>query len=818
MPVTPTYPGVYVQEVPSGVRTIVGVSTSIALFIGEIQAGPIDEPVLCLSYSDFKRNFTEDTTVGQLPYYVRLFFLNGGTQCYIVRIANNPASSSVILQDEAKANDVLVLTAKDPGKSGDNIRAIVTYAGQQPEVTFNMDLFEWDSSSGTPVQTAGESWKNLSMDPNSPLFAQSFLTQNSKLVDAALAAGIPAPVAGFSQSGRPVRHDGTDAVFQAAWDAVIGNGGGARRNRFQLSVDGSRYVEINLNQPVLSVAGLPAAGIQAPGGLPAEIANRVNAQFAAAGINGVNVNVTFEAGPVPLNAPLPDDQAGGQTSVLRIASTGTGDIFIRPGSTDDLAIPLMLGAEQGGLEVGAHSARRPAPNGISLHASNPAILAALGGLAQNASAQVTLEQLQPPPAAGTVNVNVAFNLQTTAAGDSIYIDSLGSSPSGHRNGIREKLALIAAAINSRRSANPLFPWTASVQGYRLVFTPTGSLGDNFLSAAFAMPGSPAGAFLSNVRYYTLGGGGLNTGAQIAGASGSDGTAPQASDYDNIYPVIDREVDLFNLMILAPSVNPATPLQGLYANASVFCESRRAFLIMDPPASWTNVQQATDVSTGVSSLRPGLSNQYSGLFFPRITLNDQGRSINIGAAGAIAGLMARIDSTRGVWKAPAGTEADLRGITGLEYRFSDSENGVLNPKAVNTIRIFPDGIVNWGARTMDGDDSFASEYKYIPIRRLALYLEESLYRGLKWAVFEPNDEPLWAQIRLNVGSFMQDLFRQGAFQGPTAKAAYFVKCDSETTPQSDRDLGNVNIWVGFAPLKPAEFVILYLQQMAGQIDT
>src|SRR5213076_1291245 len=190
----------------------------------------------------------------------------------------------------------------------------------------------------------------------------------------------------------------------------------------------------------------------------------------------------------------------------------------------------------------------------------------------------------------------------------------------------------------------------------------------------------------------------------------------------------------------------------------------------------------------------------------------------GAAGAVAGLFARTDNTRGVWKAPAGTEADLRGVIGLEKLFSDSENGTLNPHAINTLRVFPNGIVNWGARTMDGDDSFPSEYKYIPIRRLALFIEESLYRGLKWVVFEPNDEPLWAQIRLNVGAFMQQLFRQGAFQGQVPKDAYFVKCDSSTTTQNDRNLGIVNIIVGFAPLKPAEFVVIKLQQMAGQIET
>ena len=187
-------------------------------------------------------------------------------------------------------------------------------------------------------------------------------------------------------------------------------------------------------------------------------------------------------------------------------------------------------------------------------------------------------------------------------------------------------------------------------------------------------------------------------------------------------------------------------------------------------------------------------------------------------GAVAGVMARIDKMRGVWKAPAGMEAEVRGFDCLARVLSDAENGELNKRAVNAIRRFPQGIVVWGARTMEGDDDRPSDWKYIPVRRLALYIEESLYRGTQWVVFEPNDEPLWAQIRLNVGAFMHRLFRQGAFQGTSPKDAYFVKCDSQTTTQDDINKGFVNILVGFAPLKPAEFVIIRLTQMAGQLQT
>ena len=338
-----------------------------------------------------------------------------------------------------------------------------------------------------------------------------------------------------------------------------------------------------------------------------------------------------------------------------------------------------------------------------------------------------------------------------------------------------------------------------------------------LSASVTTSGTDiGGSFNQNTRYYSLGGAG---GAFQAGAvAESDGGPPSAADYERAYETADREIDLFNLLVLPKDADLSdATTRALWGPASRFCERRRAFLIMDPPSDWTTAQQAAGPAVGVDTLRNGLVEDHVAVFYPNLRITEAGKDLFVGPSGAIAGLMARVDAARGVWKAPAGTEADLRGVTGVQYRFTDGENGVMNPKGVNTIRVFPNGIVNWGARTMDGDDGFASEYKYIPIRRLALHIEESLYRGVKWVVFEPNDESLWAQIRLNVGAFMNNLFRQGAFQGQSPRDAYFVKCDAGTTTQKDRNLGIVNIVVGFAPLKPAEFVVLTLQQMAGQIE-
>ncbi len=219
---------------------------------------------------------------------------------------------------------------------------------------------------------------------------------------------------------------------------------------------------------------------------------------------------------------------------------------------------------------------------------------------------------------------------------------------------------------------------------------------------------------------------------------------------------------------------------------------------------------------------GSTSKNSALYFPRLRVRDPLRNnqlVDLVPSGAVAGIFARTDTQRGVWKAPAGLEATLVGVRELSVPLTDPENGQLNPLGINCLRSMPAvGPVVWGSRTMQGNDRLASEWKYIPVRRTALFIEESLYRGTQWVVFEPNDEPLWAQIRLNVGAFMHNLFRQGAFQGRSPRDAYLVKCDKETTTQNDINLGIVNVIVGFAPLKPAEFVIIKIQQLAGQIET
>lgn len=279
------------------------------------------------------------------------------------------------------------------------------------------------------------------------------------------------------------------------------------------------------------------------------------------------------------------------------------------------------------------------------------------------------------------------------------------------------------------------------------------------------------------------------------------------------------VPIFNLLCVPGETDVAA-----VSAMQQFCAANRAFLIVDSdPASVVGSGSSGLSSTGpADSGGDSLVNQYAGnsaFYFPWVQAADPMagfRPAYFPPCGFVAGIYASTDATRGVWKAPAGIEASLTGAMGLQYTLNDLQNGSLNVLGINCLRQFPNfGNVVWGARTIAGSDALGSQWKYVPIRRLALFLESSLYQGTQWAVFEPNAEPLWGQVRLSIGAFLQGLFLKGAFAGTTPQQAYFVKCDADNNPPSSQALGTLNISVGFAPLYPAEFVVIQIQQMMSQ---
>ncbi len=319
-----------------------------------------------------------------------------------------------------------------------------------------------------------------------------------------------------------------------------------------------------------------------------------------------------------------------------------------------------------------------------------------------------------------------------------------------------------------------------------------------VDAATALPSKPTADTRS-----------LSSGADGAAIFDNDISDPALTQQKQGLWALDK-ADLFNLLCIPPLL-PADEIGRQTREAAAnYCKTRRALLIVDPPAGWTSPGAAI---SGVDTLMERTAD--AAVYFPGLRAADPlkgGAIADLAPCGAVAGFMARTDAARGVWKAPAGNGASLAGVTGLSVNLANADNEQLNPLGVNCLRVFPVyGCVVWGARTLSRDD----QDRYIPVRRLSLFIEESLYRGTRWAVFEPNAEPLWAQLRTDVGGFLYNLFRQGALAGTTTREAYFVRCDSTTTTQSDIGQGIVNIVVGFAPLKPTEFVVIKISHMIGQ---
>lgn len=799
MPVQVSYPGVYVQEQGSGARAIAGVPTAITAFIGMAEQGRMLVPVKLQNFAQFEQEFGTSTS-GELADQLRQFFLNGGATAYVVRIANGALQAKVTLQSEGDA-DVLTLTARDPGLLGDMIRARVDYATASPERTFNLTVFRRVVKlDGTLGEEAFESFAGLSMDPASPDFAETRLNRISALVTAEVLTP-PAANPGVSIGGRVLQSATGDAINELA--ALFAAGKTSLR---------------------IAVAGFPPAQVA----LPAVNGGDTIAATQTAWAGAINTALQGKGVPhqvdVTITGAAVNTGGVGGGRLLQI-SCATGSVEVRAATSGDITADLGLGVGAGGIEGDAHGDRRPAPTGVASRNGNStdtwrALRTFIGGN----RADITGFTLDDD--SGDPQHNPGAVIALGGAGAMFEAGATRTIANA-----RTALDAIAQAINDNSNAR----WTGKRTGNRIALTPRYGIDNtgpgvtlattptvDLASAGmiFAGVGAAAAGTPNNVAAYTVGMPGAVAGGgqyQVAASAGDNGGIPLAADYADAFDAIEQGVDLFNLMVLPRAAGQTDAArQTLWGAASAFCYAKRAFLIVDPRSTWTTIALA---EAEIDQLRIGIETRNAAAYWPRLKVDDgtaTGKAIDPG--GSVAGLYARIDANRGVWKAPAGLEATIRGVTGLERRLTDPENGSINPKALNALRIFPAGVVGWGARTLVGfDGSGDIDDKYVPVRRTALYIMESLYRGLHFAVFEPNDEPLWAQIRLAAGSFMNGMFRQGAFAGAKTTDAYFVACDATTTTETDRNLGIVNVIVGFAPLKPAEFVVLTVKQIAGQVQ-
>lgn len=808
--INPTYPGVYVREESSGARAVAGVATSITAFVGMTQRGPLLQPVRVFGVPDFERAFGPGQNAGAMAAQVRLFFDNGGGVAWVTRIASGAEQADITLRNEAQV-DTLRLTALEHGVDGNHLRAEVNYDTISPEERFSLRLYRrLVSATGTVTEADIETYTNLSMNPADGNFVASALHGASRLVEATALEAVALLPESVLFSGLILPTDATEAA-----NTIRSRIGGPGTANFRLRHNGAPPITV-----MVEITGGDAIAT-----IVTNIANAITTALAASGVTQAVTGAQINTG-----------------SRRQITLTMPGASFeILPGSGTDLAAALMLTNGQGAVYVDRWSLNRPAPTGVvsilhnAVGQQNLSRLLTFAGTAKAEVAEWEIADASTAGSPGAQPITYPVPTGTMIEGMAFAPTVAGDLSQGAMLNVRENLTALAAAINGDANRR----WVARVHGYRLSLIPAFSeMSDAGLNTSVSTaPVTNLGAGTNilnlssrpaNVRAYTLGTNGSGVGGGLfqnrAGATdGDDGLLPGEDEYRAAFDVMERRVDLFNLMVL-PRARAEDGTQSdadrkpAFDAASAFCARQRAFLLVDPPATdaarrWTD---ATTAESGVDALRIGIDSRNSAVFWPRLkmangTYQDPG--------GAMAGLMARIDGTRGVWKAAAGVEATIRGVAGLEYPMSDPDNGVINPKAVNALRVFPDGVLSWGARTLVGfNDSGNIDDKYIPVRRTMLFIEESLYRGLRFAVFEPNDEPLWAQIRLAAGSFMNTLFRQGAFAGQKASDAYFVLCDRSTTTATDQNLGIVNVIVGFAPLKPAEFVILTVKQIAGQAQT
>lgn len=742
------YPGVYVQDVPSGVRTVTGAPTSNLAVVGQFPRGPVGVATRVNSWSDVERTFGGLDSRFEATYALQEFFLQGGSIAYVTRVAFQQASAVVTVVEPA-----MTVRARTAGAAGNSIRISITH---NPDGTFNLLL---TSDGGANILR----YDGLTAEPGAP--------NNAALVVNSLPALGGSPLIAIEAlRHRPAAMDftlltgGADAV--AADDDADDDG----------EVDDEPVEAADAVRAALAVDSvpLPALTFQATeGGVEG---NALTVAVSQVNAGAGTFSLTFAEGGVndPVIAGLSIDPASADYVVTRLAASPRARVLTSRGPVrlpDETTGPVAFAG--GGAEV-------PIARATMLTAAGTAAIA----LRANNAGQWG-NNLRVGAAA---NPNGGFDLliaefQGTQRLQAEAYRGLNVIPGDPNN--------VATVVNA---------------GSRLVV----------ITAASAPPAPVAGEDLD----------GLELEDMLALTGGQDGVLPgdpawageAIAAFQAAIPAFDRiDPEVFNLMIIPEAPAMADLGIGVYAEAAAYCDDNLAFLLVDNPR--LNNGPDTILGWPIAELLGSDLARSAALCFPQVLRSDplnQGRMRQIPASGSIAGLYARIDGQRGVWKTPAGAEASLAGLL-PSVQLTDLQQGRLNQRGLNVIRAFPNiGTVNWGGRTLAGADALASEWKYVSVMRTALFLKRSLKTSLNWVVFEPNDEPLWAQIRLNVGAFMQDLFIKGAFAGTSPAEAYLVKCDSETTSQQDVNSGIVNILVGFQPLKPAEFVVLKLTQLAGRL--
>ncbi len=758
------HPGVYVEEVSGGVRPIEGVSTSTAAFVGEAARGIPGLPQFLTSFAEYERAFGghRPGDDGLLAAAVDGFFAAGGKRAYVVRVLPKDAVKAQSAEVRARGSftspiPALKFVARGAGKWADAIRINILEATNFKDDAFRIDVFWTENGASRRV----ESFDEVRMDPSHEDYVGERL-RNSRYIEVEdlFAKKIDEETDPVVVPEAPVlaarKLEGTARYLMYEnkvltvtwWDASQPDATPVKQ-------------EIKFDQALLDTLGATApkftnASAQLK---PADLAKLLNAKLdkldAPATANPPSIG--FKIGKAPVVAVKP---AAGTTWDLAGQKLR---ITVNDGTPVEITVPAANPAQTKAEEIA--DAINDSDAGVKAVAAPANTVTVTGKF--NEAAVPTLTIVSTPTAANITTT-------PTAGVQGLDTERIG----GLRVSLSESITASAPAV------------------LRALGFPAAGRGH-------------AADSLANPKARPL----PTVGLRLAGGSDGGDAGITASDYEGdarertgLHALDGVDVNLVAL----PGKNEV----AFISIGVAYCDRRGdCFYLLDGPggADRQVVVKPDDAKQFIESLPSRSKN--AAMFYPWIQIPDPvgvGRNPTrfVPPSGHVAGIFARTDVTRGVWKAPAGIEATVPEAVGLQYYVLDAEQDLLNPVSLNCLRQFPGvGIVSWGTRTLSSDP----EWRYVPVRRMGLFLRESLRRGLQWAVFEPNDEELWGRIAINVKAFMMTLFRQGAFQGATPEEAFAVVCDRSTNPQENIDAGIVTAKVAWAPLKPAEFVVIEVSQ-------
>jgi hypothetical protein len=808
MPVQVSYPGVYVEEKPSGARTVTGVSTASTAFIDFFARGPMNKAVQITNFRDFERIFGGLHRDSEASYALMQYFVNGGSMAWVVRMADvsaKEASLSVkVIPNRQRTQDLANQAAQDAGDAA--VRADA--AAAEAQTATGPELAEKVNEVAAQTQIAGDRTAEAgsAADRAGKLLAGA--APNAVPVDPSLEADAKKK-ANEAQAAADVAKQKADAAKAAATNALDAAG----------KLDGAGNAVKGVQASATEVQGVAKTVSDLAAGLPDSAKKVKEAATAAQTAADEAVKAAQALKSDGETKPVKDTAAQVAAAATGVKTAATSVKAEIDKGTDDgqkAAAQKALDAATA-AETNANTAKASTdglPDGVQVlvdAAAKAAREAADAATAATKAAQDAEESASKIPSAVAGPALTVRAANPGKWGNALRVTTSRPDP---KNPLLFQLVVeeIRKVNNVERTVNVETYQNLSLDESHKRYAPSAvNEASNMIQLDYTYSPELEGAVPEEVT--------VKADKRLTG--GADGGIPKPADIENALPLnetgpFDRIAPaIFNILCLPITDRMSeAERQSLLSNALTYCQTKRAFLLIDPPKDMDTVGKVTAWSQNYRS-----ADKISGaVYFPRLFIPDplnEYRPREVGPSGTVAGVYARTDVQRGVWKAPAGIEAGIRGAT-IKVKLTDTDSGNLNPLGINVLRSFPVyGDIVWGARTLAGADLIDSEWKYVPVRRLANFLEESLFKSLKWVVFEPNDERTWAQIRLQVGSFLAGLFAQGAFQGTTPDKAYFVACDSTTTTQTDINRGIVNVIIGYAPLKPAEFVILQFEQIAGQ---